>query len=116
MPNKISGSLFYNYLLDDLNRLFPYKASIEKRQKPCWVIVNRNKTLNPSTKGMPSKLIWEKGFIKYLCNQTMDVLATYLNWEMDSIPVHDETKFKGAFDLELEAGSSQFSKYLNIVK
>lgn len=103
LPKKISKPLFYTYLLEDLNRLFKYKASIEKRKRSCWIVTNKNKTLNPSTKGMPSKMIWKEGFLKVLNNQTMDVLVSYLNLEMDSIPVIDESKFKGSFDLELDA-------------
>ena len=112
LPEKVLKNLFYKYLLDDLNRLFKYKASIEKRKKICWVIVNKNKSLNPTTKGMPSRMLWKEGFVKSLTNQTMDVLASYLNWEMDSIPVIDETNFKEPFDLELNATPGKV-RYLN---
>lgn len=103
LHEKISRPLFYTYLLEDLNRLFPFTASIEKRKKSCWIVTNKNKALNPITKGMRSKMIWKEGFLKVLNNQTMDVLVSYLNWEMDSIPVIDESKFKDSFDLELNA-------------
>ena len=116
LPEKISKPLFYTYLLEDLNRLFPYKASIEKRKKVCWIVTNKNKALNPSTKGMPSKMIWKEGFLKDLNNQTMDVLVSYLNWEMDSIPVIDESKFKGSFDLELDATPNNHGSYLDSKK
>lgn len=116
LPEKISKPLFYAYLLEDLNRLFPFKASFEKRKKVCWIVTNKNKALNPSTKGMPSKMIWKEGFLKDLNNQTMDVLVSYLNWEMDSIPVIDETKFKGSFDLELDATPNSHSSYLDSEK
>jgi thiol-disulfide isomerase/thioredoxin len=101
LPNKVERNIFYTYLFEDLNRLFPFKASIEKRKKLCYVLVQRNKNKIPKTLGMQTKLIWENGQIKSLHNQTMDILVSYLNWNMD-LQVIDETNFANSFDMDLE--------------
>jgi thiol-disulfide isomerase/thioredoxin len=116
LPNKASSSTFYNYALQDLNRFFPYQASIEKRKKRCWVLVNRNKNKNPSTQGAKQKLIWEQGLIKKITNQTMDVLVSYLNWNMDTLPVVDESSFKRPFDMDINIILDPGTGYFNIIE
>jgi Protein of unknown function (DUF3738) len=99
-PDKLPVKLFFKYMMDDLNRFFPFEASIEKREKKCYVLVNRDKYKNPCTEGGKEKLFWERGFIKRLSNQTMDVLINYLNWNMD-LQVIDESGYQEAFDMDL---------------
>lgn len=100
LPQKISQDSFYSCLLDDLNRLFPYKATVEKREKLCWVIKNVNKNKNPAASFSGTGLVWEGGFIKKLNNQTMSLLTEYLNWNMD-LPVVNETNFNVRFDMSI---------------
>ena len=114
LPNKVSEKLFYSYLLDDLNRIFPYKASIEKRTRPCWIIVNKERIKNPTTMGNKSKLTWQRGFLKQLINQPMDALVSYLDWNMDTLRVIDESNFKKPFDMNLDAIINYNTGYLDI--
>jgi len=101
LPEKVSKKAFYSFLLEDLNRLFPFYASVEKRMKMCWILVNKEKDKNPTTFGSRPELIWDQGFIKKLNNQTMKVLIAYLNWNMD-LPVIDESHFLMPFDMNLD--------------
>ena len=117
LPNKISRDTFYSYLLQDLNRLFPFKASIEKRKKTCWVLINLNKNKNPISIGLEPKLIWQGGIIKKMNSQKIEVLVSYLNWNLD-LPVIDKSNFKNVFDmqLDLDVVSNGKSVFLNIKK
>lgn len=117
LPHKILKNSFYSYLLQDLNRLFSYKASIEKRKRECWVLINNNKFKNPTSIGISPKLIWEKGFIKKMYSQKMITLVSYLNWNMD-LPVINETHFTNVFDinLDLDAVSKDGKVFLDIEK
>lgn len=103
-PEKVTSKFFYNNLMHEFNKLFAFKATVEKRKKMCWVIVNKNKTLNPRPTSYQPKLVWDLGFIKRLENQTMDVLTDYLNWNMD-LPVVDETTFAHHFDMDIDVSA-----------
>src|SRR4029079_2527054 len=62
-PEKVTKKLFYSFMLDDLNRFSKFHGSIEKRQRRCWVMVNKDKTKNPPmTSGVP-KQRWALGFM-----------------------------------------------------
>jgi len=104
LPEKVTREEFYPYLLEDLNRISKFYASIEKREKPCWVIVNKMPSLNPTTKGEKTKLTWQSGFIKKLTNQKMDMLTAYLNWNLE-LPVVDKTGVNTPFDMELNTAA-----------
>lgn len=99
LPEMISKDSFYNYLRQDLNRLFKYRATIEKRKKDCWILVNTDVNKNPPVSTSAKKLRWDRGNIKRMENQTMDLLEYYLNWNM-KLPVIDETGFKRSFDMD----------------
>lgn len=111
LPQKVLLDTFYNFLLQDLNKLFSFKASIEKRKKLCWVIINKTRSKNPKSPKTHPALVWEHGFIKTLKNQTMDVLTSYLNWNMN-LPVLDETHFTEHFDMKLDLNAISFGKYV----
>lgn len=116
LPEKLPKSVFYSRLLTEVNNLFPFTASIERRNRECWVIVNRNSNLNPKKgKGSPG-ILYQAGFIRTICNQTMDVLTEYLDKEMDSIPVVDETNFLSSFDLDIDVQIKEGSRYFDIEK
>lgn len=99
LSEKISQDIFYSYLLQDLNRTSKYKASIVKRKKECWIIVNTSKSNNPPLSALTSRLIWERGTLKSMENISMEVLQYYLNWNM-KLPVIDETGFRQPFDMD----------------
>lgn len=107
LPEKVRLPVLYAYVMDDLNRLFPFKASIEKRKRVCRVLVNRNQQLNPVHSNDKSGIKWEGGFIKELDAQPLSVLADYLN-EYSILPVIDETGCTGSYNLQLS-----FSKLNN---
>lgn len=116
LPANVSEKKFYAFLLDDLNRLFSYEGVIEKRMKSCWVIITKDRKKNPSTLGGKPKLVWKNGFLTELINQRMDVLTTYLDWNMDALRVIDESGFKGQFDMDLAAEVNHSTGYLNVQK
>lgn len=104
VPKKLPAGVFYRGVMNDLNQLFPYYASIEKRKVICWVLINREAKKNPNTMGSISEIKWESGFFKRLTNQYMNVLVDYLNWNMN-LPVVDESGFLNPFDMELDIGA-----------
>jgi thiol-disulfide isomerase/thioredoxin len=116
-PEKVTKKLFYAYMLDDLNRFSKFHGSIEKRQRRCWILVNKDKTKNPPmTTGEP-KQRWALGFMSRMENQPLNLLTVYLNWNME-LPVVDETGFEGqtCMDLDITADATKEGIYLNVEK
>ena len=116
-PQKAVKDSFYSYIMADLNILFPFKASIEKRKKTCWVFRDVDKKKNPVSLEKKGSTIWEKGFLKKMVGKSLDELISYFNWNMD-LPVIDESNYDGllTMDFELDAVSEGKNVYLNIDK
>jgi thiol-disulfide isomerase/thioredoxin len=112
-PKRLSKEEFYSYLMEDLNRLFPYKASIEKRERSCWVLVNKEPSKNPGTIGGSPRNTWEAGHPRKMINQDIPTLVTYLDWNLDQLPVIDETNFSRTFDMDLDLITDPKSNYLD---
>lgn len=119
LPDKIDKGRFYTYLLEDLNRLFPYKAAIEKRMKTCWVLIAIDSSKHPQRSFSKAQLKWEGGFLKQLYHQEMSTLVNYLNWNMNLV-VLDETDFVLPFDMKVAfkagAGESGFELEVESVR
>ncbi|HET6994907.1 MAG TPA: TlpA disulfide reductase family protein [Chitinophagaceae bacterium] len=101
LPEKVTKRQFYFYMLEELNRFSKFHGSIEKRQRRCWVMVNKDKTKNPPiTTGEP-KQRWALGFVSRMENQPIDFLTVYLNWNME-LPVVNETRYEGQTCMDLD--------------
>ena len=114
-PGKVTKKLFFSYMLEDLNRFSKFQGSIEKRQRRCWVLVNRDKTKNPPTTSGEPKQRWALGFVSRIENQPLDFLTVYLNWNIE-LPVVNETGYNGLTCLDLEISKKGESMYFDLEK
>lgn len=101
LPEKTEVRHLYALLFDELNRILPYTATIEKRKKKCYVLVNKEPAKNPAASFMPPDIEWNKGAVHKMRHKDMDWLANYLNWNME-YPVVNESNFVLPIDMELD--------------
>ena len=113
-PQKLSPHQFYGYLMDELNKMFPVTGSIVKRKRECWILVNRYPGKNPAISNLTPKLTWTNGLLTGFENQKIDVMVSYLNWNMDSLPVVDETKFNKGIDIVVDVAGKTKGIGLNV--
>ncbi|HET6994908.1 MAG TPA: TlpA disulfide reductase family protein [Chitinophagaceae bacterium] len=117
LPSKVPRNVLYPYMLADLNRFSKFQGSIEKRQRRCWILVNRDKAKNPLlTTGEP-KVRWQGGFISRIENRSIDVLTEYLNWNME-LPVVNESGYEAltSLDLDITANATKSAVYFDVEK
>lgn len=109
VPDAIPARLFYQYMMEDLNRYFPVYGTLEKRWEDCYVIVNKDaasKSLGSRGGKMEfivdSKEMGNTGqVIDRIQNITMSRFVRYLNFENLGIPVVNETVNIAPVDLEI---------------
>jgi thiol-disulfide isomerase/thioredoxin len=95
----VRDSNFYQYMFQDLNRLFDFKGVIKKRKMPSYVLVRTtaNEDKLATAGGPVSPVISGK-----MRNTELSKLIAYLNRLKDMEPVIDETNYKGKVDMDLE--------------
>lgn len=101
LPNPTdSRTVFREYMLADLNRVLPFKASIVKRKKDALVLVVKDKTKIKLGTGTPRPQGSTKriGEMIALYNFKPDVLVGFLN-ALNMKPVVDETGISYPIDL-----------------
>ena len=98
MPKKIPDSVFFSYMLDDLNRYFEIKGKIVERTVNCWVLKRADKNIPvPLTHGGPPAFI--NGIFK---NVSMQRITEELNFFTKIEPVIDETGINVNVDMTLD--------------
>lgn len=100
LPEKVTADIFYSYLLADLNRCLPYNASIEKRERLCWVVKSVDDVKHPKASQKKPSIKWDKGIVDSFFNQPMNVVCDYLNWNL-SYPVVNESGLSYNVDLDV---------------
>lgn len=118
LPTDVTDTVLYTRLFDELNRISNFHASIEKRERSCWVLINADKSKNPLTDTAKSKLKWDQGIISKMINYPMNILTAYLNWNME-LPVVNETGFDKPLNIELNLSADLTKEgfvYFNIDK
>jgi thiol-disulfide isomerase/thioredoxin len=118
LPDEVTDTVLYARLFDELNRISNFHASIEKRERPCWVLVNADKNKNPAADTGKPKLKWDQGFMSKMINYPMNILTAYLNWNME-LPVVNETGFDRPLNIELKLSADATKDgfvYFNVEK
>lgn len=98
LPAKIPSDLFFNYVIQEINKFSKFKGVIEKREKDCWIIFNANPAKNPDKSLVGNRLLWERGILKEIQHANISLLAGYLNWNMN-IQVVNESDFNTPVDM-----------------
>ncbi len=108
LPTQVSLSVLYNFVLNDLNRFSPYVATIEKRTRKCWALINKDKSKNPVGSNSKTRIVWNAGFVQKMYNKPMYLLVEYLNWNLE-LPLVDESGYGniGEMELDITANSSK---------
>lgn len=108
MPEYIKDTLFFKYMLQDLNRGFPITGSIEKRLIPCIIIklTNPKNTSKLKTTGMKPYIYWSPNHdtLKGIQNQPLSTLVTLLNSFQKNDPVVDLTHYTTPVDMNFNMG------------
>ncbi|TWI83256.1 AhpC/TSA family protein [Lacibacter cauensis] len=114
LPEKVTAADFFPWLLNDLNRCLPYKGSIEKRERLCWVVKAVDATKHPTASKGTEGIKWKKGIVQAFINQPMEVVCDYFNWNLE-YPVVNETGIGYNVDLDvtIKEGSGKESRFLN---
>ena len=104
-PAHLTGNA-YDLMRQDMFRLFPqYKVTVEKRKRPCLVLVRTSSQDKIKSKGLPSTYSFEYGEGS-MVNCSLNLLVTQLNihdLQLLSTPVIDGTNYNQNVDLRLEA-------------
>jgi hypothetical protein len=115
----LPDSIFFEYMMQDLNKYFDITGKIEKRPLRCLVIklTNLKDTSLLKTKGLKPYYFWsghKRDTLRRIQNVPMSALFKSLNMFRLSEPVIDETNYKGRVDLDLNIGG--YSKEIRFDK
>ena len=103
LPLFTSGEDAYQYMLEDLNRLFSIRGNLERRKRDCWVIYNSdagNKRFHSSSSRL--KLTWAGGVLEKAEHIDFDALMDILNANRVNMdPIINETGYNGPVDMIL---------------
>jgi thiol-disulfide isomerase/thioredoxin len=113
LPRPVEAKLFWKYIFDDLNRVSPLRASVQKRRKPCWILKVCNPALLKRGEGDPLTKS-EYLTVKKILNQKIGTLAAYLNALQGIDPVVDETGIVYPVNLDLDMDISNKYRIENI--
>jgi len=106
LPQKVPESAYGKYMLNDLNRIFNYTARVEKRNQECWLLTAFDTSLLNARQPQLAKLTikFKNGYPTMAKNITTSILVKYLEEEMQTIPVIDETGITNSFDFIFSDG------------
>ncbi|NCU05687.1 MAG: redoxin domain-containing protein [Chitinophagaceae bacterium] len=99
LPLEARMDVLYEQVLNELNQAVPYKATIERRERDCWIL-KQSATFRPlplSTKKRGAE--WKLGVLSRLYASSTGFMTEFLNWQME-LPVVDESGLTGAYDFE----------------
>lgn len=109
LPRPVKDSVFFTYMLDDLNRNFGYKTHIEQKLRPCMVISSKSPNKQPKSSSSDSvfikletnRLIAQKATITEILTYVIDRF-TKLNDKPIASYFIDERKKRYPFDLLIQ--------------
>jgi hypothetical protein len=101
LPRFQHDSVFYKYMIEDLNRFLNLNGRFEKRAVKCYLLVCKHPVLKQSTQG--SKITYKENRPVDLKGQTIDKLTEVLNSCIDNGQIVNETRIKAdqLFDFDL---------------
>lgn len=92
LPHGVPDSIFFSYMLNDLNRYFKIKAKIEKQEVLCWAL-----------KPLTDSLLLDKIFDPNSASKfEMSFFIRYLNQFRDIDPVINETGYNKDVSINLD--------------
>ena len=97
-----NDSLAYQYLQDDVNRLFPYSVKIETKEMPCYILKKTSGFIGP--KSANKEKVFEYTDSSYILkNMPVSVIFESLNGSVlfKNLPVIDETNYAANIDIHL---------------
>lgn len=108
VPAHLTGNA-YELMRQDISRVFPqYKVAVEKRKRPCLVLLRTSSKDKIKSKGKPAAYSFEYSEGN-MVNCSLNLLVTQLNihdLQLLSTPVIDGTNYNQNVDLKLEANFS----------
>ncbi len=113
LPEAIESEAFWKLVFDELCKTLPVNVSIQKKRRPCWRLVVKNRHLLQKGTGKPG-IVWGNwGYLlAKLQNHKIDLLVHYLNGLKDIDPVVNETKINYPLNLTVnlpkELGQTSF--------
>lgn len=117
-PDYIKGSLFFKYMLQDLNRGFNITGKIEKRILPCIVLrlADSGDDSKLKTNGLRPHLIWNINHdtLRGIQNEPLWVLVKVLNGFKKNDPVIDLTHYAKPVDLKLNLSNFFYAEEFDV--
>lgn len=107
LPKPVTDTFLYNYMLEDLNRVLPYKGSFKRIRTTCWILKNKTeKSKELKSHGGKPTAFYAKdaSTLLKLQNKTIDSLVLLINKYSDTYLIINETVNKFPVDLELNLG------------
>jgi hypothetical protein len=103
VPTSKSGMIF-QIMLNDLEKYFNVRPSIQKRKIKCLVLSLTDSNLLKTQGGVPTWKVKDDGRSTIIRNQAFARFISYLtdNNLLLTTPVVDETNFNGNFDMHLD--------------
>ncbi|MBS1738457.1 MAG: redoxin family protein [Bacteroidetes bacterium] len=107
LPKPVTDTLLYQEMLEDLNRVLPYKGSFKRKRTACWILKNKTEKSKElkSHGGKPTAFYAKDAstLLKFQ-NKSIDSLVLLINKYSDSYLVINETENKFPVDLDLNLG------------
>lgn len=102
LPNGISDNEVFEIVMEDLNRYFPIKGKVEKREVPVWVI----RATNSAYKKLNSEKADERHIFTNdslgVINKPIERFFNLLKYFVDAEPFIDETGIEYPIDLVID--------------
>lgn len=118
LDKAVPDSVFYSYMLEDLNRYFPAKAKLELLEKPVWVIYNASEESKDlqSRYSQPKVITAPGGMMQRIEAITMDELVAIFNQSSKGIPFVNQTQNRGPLDMILTIDLTQSDLPIDLIK
>jgi hypothetical protein len=93
---------FAKKMLEDLNRYFPLKGKIVKRQELCWIIIRKDMRADTLSSQFKTSEIYQTANTIGIKNKKLDVLLAQLNCFYNMEPLLNESGVDRPVDIELQ--------------
>lgn len=117
VPDHLPASKFYECMLDDLNRYFPFQAAIEKRQMPCYVLTWKGGSENvPYSSKVNANISGKFNLIEGFEAMTVQEIVDFMNFDQQGPPVLNETGIQGLINLPIRYDFDGEKSELNFIQ
>lgn len=102
VPNRISDNQVYEVIMEDLNRYFPIKGKVEKREVPVWVIRSTNSAYEKLRSNNADERHIFTNHSLGINNKPIERFFNLLKYFVDAEPFIDETGIEYSVDLVID--------------